>query len=110
VQVIKNDGSHGLHKARVNQYLSVIEIDEHYMISCRCGHIICKVDENYKENVVRKDLLITKAGMHINIPPQAPDKKFEWREFYCPQCALLLTNEVALEEDPIIWEVKPIIH
>ena len=110
VQVAQKTDSHGVHKARVNQYLSVIEIDGQYMISCRCGHIICKVDENYKEHVIRKDLPITKAGMHIDIPPHVPDKKFMWREFYCPQCALLLTNEVALEEDPVVWEVKPLIH
>jgi len=43
--------------------------------------------------------------MHILVSPYVPKDRFVWREFYCPGCALLLTNELALAEDPVLEEV-----
>lgn len=97
----------GSFRGRLNEYLNLLEMEGGTFIQCRCGFLICKSDENYKAHVVRADMPVEAAGPHVRPSPMAPKKKFAWREFYCPECGLLLTTEVALEEDPLLWEINP---
>jgi N-methylhydantoinase B len=94
-------------KARLNEYLCLVERNGEERIACRCGFSLSRSDDNYKVHALRKDFPIGAAGPHVDPSPLAPRKTFAWREFYCPACALLLTTEVALEEDPVLWELNP---
>lgn len=97
----------GHFKGRLNEYLSLLEEDGGKFIACRCGQVLCRSTENYKVHAVMRELPVTAAGPHVKPSPRAPKKRFVWREFYCPACALLLTTEVALEQDPVFWEINP---
>jgi N-methylhydantoinase B len=104
---LENRSSKGARGLRLNNYLRLVDGKGEKQIACRCGLKLCGADENYKLHILQKEFPITAAGPHVNPSPRAPRKTFVWREFYCPQCALLMTTEVALEGDPIVWELKP---
>jgi len=106
-QPVEDREQPGVFKARLNEYLRVVELADGDFIACRCGFVICKSSENYKAHVIRGDYPVETAGPHVKPSPRAPRKKFEWREFICPECGRLLTTEVALKEDPILWELDP---
>lgn len=93
---------------RLNAYLRLLDQGGRMRIACRCGHELCDANENFKEHAVRRDLPVTAAGPHAKPSPKAPAKAFEFREFYCPQCALLLTTETAMKDDPLVWELNPV--
>jgi N-methylhydantoinase B len=90
---------------RVNDYLRIVAAEGGRSVACRCGHVICAQEQNYKKHVVMSEKPVNEAGMHIQVSPYVPKDRFVWREFYCPGCALLLTNELALAEDPVLEEV-----
>ncbi|MFO1466732.1 MAG: hydantoinase B/oxoprolinase family protein [Steroidobacteraceae bacterium] len=91
--------------SRINDYLRVVAGERDRKIACRCGHVICGHDQNYKQHAVMSEHPLEHAGMHIQLSPRTPQDRFVWREFYCPSCALLLTNELALAGDPVLEEV-----
>ncbi len=90
---------------RMNEYLRIIAGEGERKIACRCGHVICAQHQSYKSHVVMSEKPISQAGMHIQVSAHVPQDRFVWREFYCPGCALLLTNELALADDPVLEEV-----
>lgn len=94
-------------KARLNESLMLVDGRDGSAIACRCGRLLCMADENYKNHIALKERPIEAAGPHVRPTPRAPKKTFVWREFYCPECARLLTTEVALQEDPVFWEMNP---
>jgi acetone carboxylase gamma subunit len=90
----------------VNEYLEVVEEGGKKVIRCRCGYIIGPAADNYKNNVLRNEAPLSKAGPFVN-PYKIGGEKFVFRQFCCPGCFTLLDTEIALKGAPLLWDVQP---
>lgn len=86
--------------ARVNRYLSIMSIDGEAYLRCRCGQVLCRAQENYKEHSGWAEVPCSAAG------PYASAADFVLREFYCPGCFTLLDVEVARQGGAIEKDVE----
>jgi N-methylhydantoinase B len=79
-------------------------------VECRmCATPICRVDENYKEHLVRRDRPITAAGPLFADPAIYVDEVIQLREFICPGCATLVETEVARASDPVLYSTRMLV-
>lgn len=89
---------------RMNEYLEIDDTSGQEMIQCRkCKHVFCPVTENFKNSTLVSENSLDKAGPATFY---RPSDRFILREFYCPKCAGLLDVEMALKEDPPIWNIQ----
>lgn len=89
----------------LNEYLQVMMFQANAYISCCCGNVLCEANKNYKEYTLCKESSVTKAGPLVN-PYRIGGDRFIFREFFCPGCLRLLTTEIALKGDPILWDIQ----
>lgn len=91
---------------RIGEYLEQVrKADGSEVIRCRCGHEICRADENYKLHLARRVGPVRCANRHVN-PLGLGGERFEFRQFLCPACGLQLETEVALATDPVLWDTQ----
>ncbi len=89
-------------KVNFNEYLKLTQKDGDWFIVCKkCGHVFCRWNENPKEYAHIKEIQLSKAG-----PLYFDSDRFFLRQFFCPGCATLFGNDVALKGSPILWETK----
>jgi acetone carboxylase gamma subunit len=76
-------------------------------IRCRCGHVLCRGDENYKRFAARRDRPLEElAGRPM---PDGSPYLAVLREYACPRCAVLLQVDVwcpALGGDEDLWDAR----
>jgi acetone carboxylase gamma subunit len=97
-------------RRRMNEYLEIDDTSGQEMIQCnKCKNVFCPVTENFKDFALVSENSLDKAGPGTFF---RPSERFTLREFYCPKCAVLLDVEIALKEDPPIWNIqlKPTIR
>jgi len=78
-------------------------------IACRkCGEEICDADANYKEHAAIRTGPITDAGPVFTPPEKIYDRDpdIEFRQFFCPGCAVLLDYEVVPADEPILHDLE----
>ena len=85
-------------------FTEYLVINDEKKVECRkCGHIYCNPEENYKEFALQAEVLPSEVS------PVSP-RDGEWwclyREFYCPDCAVLLDVDVVAPGDPIIHDIR----
>ncbi len=90
---------------RINEDLAVIEKDAQKLIQCRCGHVLGPVTNNYKEHTLKKESPLSEAGPFVN-PYNIGGGRFVFRQFCCPDCAILLGTEIALQGAPLLWDIQ----
>ena len=91
---------------QIGEYLRLVtEADGTKAIYCRCNQRISRADENYKLFLVRRDLPIRAANLYAD-PHGLSGDRFQYRQFLCGACGLLLESEIALAEDPVLWDVE----
>jgi N-methylhydantoinase B len=85
---------------QISEYLQFYDSDSGRSIQCKlCGEIICSADTQWKSEVPKRELPISKSG-----PLRAENNTFFLREFYCPFCATLHDTEVILEGDEPLYD------
>ena len=84
--------------------LAVYE-NKHYGCA-KCATDLGPVSHNYKTYCARNDLPIEAANPIVGDPKRFIDAKPQFRQFCCPGCALLIENEIAVEEDPLLRDVE----
>ena len=91
----------------LNEFLEIAtQASGQKVIRCtRCGHDICAATENHKLHALIHEGSVQEAGPHVN-PYHLGDDKFVFRQFYCPGCTALINTEVALKDEPILWDVE----
>jgi len=89
---------------RINDYLTIIDRNGKDLIQCRCGHLICDANKNFKEHVLLIESSLKKIGPLADISGKGTG--FVFREFCCPNCAKLLTTEFALKDEAILHDVE----
>src|ERR1700694_1849402 len=75
--------------------------------SCaKCAADLGPLTENYKTHCVRKDLPIEASNPIVGDPKRFIDPLPQFRQFCCPGCGLLIENEIAVAEEPLLRDVE----
>jgi len=72
----------------------------------KCAQDLGPVSRNYKAYCVRNDLPIQAANPIVGDPARFIDPLPQLRQFCCPGCGLLIENEIAIAEDPVLRDVE----
>ena len=71
-----------------------------------CATDLGPVDDNYKLHCARYDAPIETANPIIGDPGRFIDARPVFRQFFCPGCARLIENEIALEGEPLLRDIE----
>jgi N-methylhydantoinase B len=75
--------------------------------SCaKCTTDLGSTRENYKAGCVRNDLPIKASNPIVGDPHRFIDPTPQFRQFCCPGCGLLIENEIAIADDPILMDIQ----
>lgn len=93
--------------AMLNEFLRIVENEtgEKWVRCVRCENDICPVSENHRLHLLLEEGPVQAAGPHVN-PHHLHGDKFVFRQFYCPHCVALLSTEVALRGESILWDIE----
>ena len=84
----------------LSENLKAVKTQDGVNIQCtKCNHTISKFPEPWKDHCVLIQFPLTHAG-----PWRSESGLFEMREYICGGCAQLLDVEVALPEDPPLYD------
>jgi N-methylhydantoinase B len=72
----------------------------------KCETDLGPASANYKEHCVRDDREIQAANPIVGDPTRFLDETPVFRQFYCPGCGVLIENEVALADEPLLRDVE----
>jgi N-methylhydantoinase B len=72
----------------------------------KCSADLGLVSDNYKSRCVRYDRPIEASNPIVGDPKRFIDPTPQFRQFCCPGCGLLIENEVAVSDDPPLWDVE----
>lgn len=88
---------------RVSEYLEI----EGDRVRCReCSQDLCAAGENYKLWVLQDRGLLTEIPGAGDPSPYGMAAELEFRRYYCPGCAVQLDTEVALPQEPPLWDFE----
>jgi N-methylhydantoinase B len=72
----------------------------------KCATDLGPVKENYKKGCVRVDRPIQTSNPIVGDPARFIDPTPQFRQFCCPGCGLLIENEIAVAEEPLLQDVE----
>ena len=72
----------------------------------KCAQDLGPISHNYKTYCVRNDLPIQASNPIVGDPARFIDPLPQLRQFCCPSCGLLIENEIAVSEDPLLKDVE----
>ncbi|MGQ0653307.1 MAG: hydantoinase B/oxoprolinase family protein, partial [Betaproteobacteria bacterium] len=72
----------------------------------RCATDLGPVSQNYKQGCARSDAPIQASNPVVGEPRRFIDPLPQFRQFCCPGCGLLIENEIAIAEDPVLQDVE----
>ena len=72
----------------------------------KCAADLGPVNENYKSYCIRNDLPIGASNPIVGDPQRFIDPQPNFRQFCCPGCGLLIENEIAVADDPVLRDVE----
>jgi N-methylhydantoinase B len=90
--------------ADVTEFVRIETREQVPVFVCRCGHVLGDARRNFKEFTLLEEGPIHDAGLRVN--PYGVGGRFVFRQFYCPACLLRLEAEVALKDEPILWDIE----
>lgn len=89
---------------RISPTLVSRDVDGHRSVCCaECGHNIAPTgsDEHWKDHALLKVEPVSELpGWSTSVHPD-----LVWRKFVCTGCGHLLDSEMALQEDPFLYDV-----
>jgi acetone carboxylase gamma subunit len=76
-------------------------------LSCaRCATDLGPTDQNYKDGCIREDNPISASNPHAHHPERFIDAEPVFRQFFCPGCGVLIENEVATADEPLMTDIE----
>jgi N-methylhydantoinase B len=93
----------GKPKMRVTDNLAIY--GDHYGCA-KCAQDLGPVSHNYKSHCVRRDRPIQASNPIVGEPGRFIDPTPQFRQFCCPGCGLLIENEIAVSDDPLLKDVE----
>ena len=87
---------------RVSEYLRVVDGE------IRHGDVVLgPAGRNFKLGALIRELPITEANPHVPEPSIHTDQKIAFRQIICPETGRLLATEVAVDDAPPEWDLRP---
>jgi N-methylhydantoinase B len=83
-----------------------LAIKNKHFCCAKCSTDLGPVSDNYKARCVRNDRPIEASNPIVGDPKRFIDPTPQFRQFCCPGCGLLIENEVAVCDDPPLWDVE----
>ena len=97
----------GRAKYLATESLAVREKGKALHFACaKCSTDLGSVHANYKDACVRSDRPIEASNPIVGDPRRFIDPLPQFRQFCCPGCGLLIENEIAIAEDPVLRDVE----
>jgi N-methylhydantoinase B len=95
------------HLHDVAEELELVAIGAQRYIACKnCGHFICAGNGNYKLGAARIDGSLMEIDSELFPDPANEfDVPILYREYLCPNCGVLLDNELVRADEPPVWDV-----
>ncbi|WP_338448106.1 acetone carboxylase subunit gamma [Niallia oryzisoli] len=90
----------------ISEYLQITGYPEKKIQCKKCSHYICSADENYKIFSAMKEDSIKSANPQNYDSRQYVDEDIVFRQFYCPNCAVLFETEINVKGAAPIWDIK----
>ena len=101
-------GREGEFLFQISEFLQIKSDEKGLFWSCsKCELDLAGVKENYKEKCVIEKKEFNEVNPLIGEPETFIDDSVEFRSFYCPGCGVLFDNEIALSDEPILWDTRP---
>jgi N-methylhydantoinase B len=72
----------------------------------KCATDLGSIKDNYKLSCVRHDLPIETSNPIVGDPKRFIDPLPQFRQFSCPGCGLLIENEIATSDEPLLRDVE----
>jgi len=88
----------------VTEFLHIESRESGPVFVCRCGHVLGDAHRNFKECALLEQGPVHDAGLRVN--PYGVGDRFVFRQFYCPGCLVRLETEVALKDEPVLWDIQ----
>lgn len=85
----------------MGSHLEVVDIAGKKVVRCRCGHIFCEANQNWKEYACFAVVPPSNAGPLVKL-----HQELEMREYTCPACARLHGVEVMMPAEPPLWDIE----
>src|SRR5438094_3771776 len=82
-----------------------VHANRHYGCA-KCGTDLGPISHNYKDHCVRNDLPIQASNPIVGDPKRFIDPTPQFRQFCCPGCGLLIENEIAVADEPLLKDVE----
>jgi len=92
----------------VSEFLQLRSDKKGSFWACRkCSLDLGESNQNYKVKCVQEKKEFQEINPLIGKPDTHIDDTVEFRSFYCPGCGILFDNEIALSDEPLLWDTKP---
>ncbi|MCP4682873.1 MAG: hypothetical protein GY864_11115, partial [Desulfobacterales bacterium] len=78
----------------------------HWWTRQECGHVYCSSGQNPNEYALIRVGYIIEMSHPTGEMARRDPPRFFLRQFYCPECALMLHTEVARADDPIMHDIE----
>jgi N-methylhydantoinase B len=72
----------------------------------KCATDLGPLADNYKAGCVRNDLPINASNPIVGDPRRFIDPMPQFRQFCCPGCGIIVENEIAIADDPLLADVE----
>jgi N-methylhydantoinase B len=72
----------------------------------KCAADLGSIEDNYKLSCIQKDLPIEASNPIVGDPKRFIDPEVQFRQFACPGCGLLIENEIAVADEPLLRDVE----
>jgi N-methylhydantoinase B len=81
----------------------VVQLDNN--VACaNCGHVIGAAGKNYKLQLTRKDNDVRQANILSVDSKRFIDPEMQFRQYFCPSCAVQVETEVILATSEPVWD------
>lgn len=78
----------------------------HWWACSECGQIYCPADQDPKKNALMRVGYLSEMSHPTAEMAKRDPPRFFHRQFYCPECALMFSNELARADDPLLVEIE----
>jgi N-methylhydantoinase B len=88
-------GAGGLAQTKIDEYLKVLSLGDKNYVGCRCGRILCRAEVDYRDYLAARERSCQELGPYTFATPD-----FALREFFCPECFVLVDVQVVRKVGP----------
>lgn len=79
---------------------------ESALVCASCDTRLSALTENYKSGALRNEISVMEANPKALDPARLTDDRIVVRQFACPGCLRLLSNDVMRQGEPDLWDIR----